>query len=474
MVSLMTWRATFCPLPVAAQTRAVAKNASQSQAEIPPANSKPRAWSLNDAQSLSGVKKYVPGPIGNDRSFLLPSIQFSSYADSDPYGISSGGTKVDYRGSATWSLALQKIDRKSQFKLAYAGGEIVSSRPLTGAYSSGTGKYEDFHSLTIDEEIKGARWTSSFLDEFSYLPESSFGFPGFNGLSGPGANFGAGYGPNGNPINPALIPNQSILTGSTRRLSNVAVAEIGYSITPRSSVSASEAYGLLHYVSSGFINTIYSFASVGYNHVLTRRDEAGLSYSYNDIRFGGLAGNIAGHSVQVTYGKQFTDALSLNLSAGPLVNVIRQPLGDSVTRIFFSTDDSLRYQLHRGRLHLDYIRYTSPGAGVLFGAETDQITGGLDHQVSRRFNGAVSAGYAWNKSLAGRGGVIPGSSFRSLEGGATLSRQLSRTMSLFVSYQIQRETADVSVCLDAQCGRTFLRHVASVGINWQGRAIAFR
>ncbi len=473
--SLIVWRATLCPQQARAQAQGPDENAGQYQAGSQTTNPGGRPAQQDNGPSLSSVRAYSPGSIGEGRSFLLPAIQLSSYLDTNPYGASSGtGTDFLYRGSVSGSLALQWIKRKSQFNLSYAGGEMVSSRPLTAYYGSDLGKYEDFHSMTIDEQINGKRWKADLMDQFSYLPESSFGFPGFNGLAGIGQGFGTGFSANGNLLNPALVPNQSILTGNSRRLSNVSAVEVDYSMTPRSSISVSGAYGLLHYVSSGFIDTSYYVTSIGYDHSLTRRDNLGLYYSYSDISFSGLNEDIAGHSVQIAYGRRITGKLSLKLSAGPLVDVINQPAGGSVTSVFFTTYDSLQYLLHGGDLHLDYIRYTSPGSGVFFGAETNQVSAGLDHQLGRRFTGSIDFGYAQNRALSGSGGVIPGSRFNTWQGGASLSRLLGRTMTLFVSYQFQRETANAPVCLGAQCEGAFLRHIASIGFSWKGRAIALR
>ncbi len=468
--SLIVGRATYCAQQGGAQTQGPDDNAGQYKAGSQTTNPAQRPAQQDNGPSLSSVRAYSPGSVGEERSFLLPAIQISSYLDTNPNGASDGtGTDILYRGSVSGSLALQRINRRSQFNLSYAGGEIMSSRPLTTYYGNNLGKFESFHSLTIDEQINGKRWKTDLMDQFSYLPESSFGFPGFNGLPGFAQGFGTGF---NNVLNPSLVPNQSILTGNSRPISNVSAVEVDYSITPRSSISASGAYGLLHYFTSGFIDSNYYMTSIGYDRSLTPRDNMGLYYTYSDINFNGLYEDIAGHSVQIAYGRRITGKLALKLSGGPLVSVINQPTGGSVTNIFFSTFDSLQYLLHRGDIHLDYVRYISPGSGVLYGAETDQVTGGIGHQLGRRFKGSMDFGYAQNRALSGSGGVIPGSKFNTWQGGASLSRLLGRTMSFFVSYQFQRETANAPTCPGGQCEGAFLRHIASIGFSWRGRPIA--
>jgi len=317
--------------------------------------------------SLSGIRAYTPGHAGEERSFLLPSLQITGNWDSNPF-YQPGGSSELYVGTGAWSLGLQRIKRRSQLRLSYAGGEIVSSRPLPSNYGTDLGKYETYQSLSFGYEYNGLRWKSILMDQFSFLPESSFGFSGFNGLPGFGAGLGIPISPSGIPLSNGLVANQSILTGYSRRISNVSAAETDYSFTPRTSLSMSGSYGILQYISSGFYDTNYYGGSIGLDHLLTRRDQLGLAYAYEYIGFAGMSQNIEIHSAQIAYGRKLTGQLSLKLSAGPMLDIINQPGGPSVTRIFASTSDSLRFLLRGGNLHLNYIRYTSPGAGFFLGS----------------------------------------------------------------------------------------------------------
>lgn len=464
------WQRAFAQNPETGAPSGPQGDASQSQADNQQQGPGQARNLQENTVSLSGIRAYTPGPTGEERSFLLPSLQITGVWDSNPY-YQPGGSKELYVGTGAWSLDLQRIKRRSQLNLSYAGGEIVSSRPLPSNFGTDLGKYETYQSLQLGYEYNGLRWKSILMDQFSFLPESSFGFSGFNGLPGFGAGLGIPISPNVTPLNNVLAPNQSILTGYSRRISNVSAAEADYSFTPRTSLSMSGSYGILQYISSGFYDTNYYGGSIGLDHLLTRRDQLGLAYDYENINFLGMGEYIETHSVQIAYGRKITGKLSLKLSAGPMLNIINQPGGPSVTSVFASTSDSLLYLLRGGDLHSNYTRSTSPGAGVFFGAETDQVTGGFSHRLSRRYFFSLDGGYAHNKSLSGVGIILNGSTFDTVQGGATLSTSLGERMSFFMSYQLQQQSTNTSVCTAGQCGRSFLRNVASVGINWHGRPI---
>ena len=473
---LILWRGMLTPKHALAQSLATDApsaqqgNTGQSQTGNQRRGSNQVSTPQENTVSLSGIRAYTPGPTGEERSFLLPSLQITGYWDSNPY-YQPGGSRELYVGTGAWSLALQRIKRRSQLNLSYAGGEIASSRPLPANFGTGLGKYETYHSLGFGYEYNGLRWKSTLMDQFSFLPESSFGFSGFSGLPGFGAGLGLPISPSGTPLSSGLVPNQSILTGYSRRISNVSAAEADYSFTPRTSLSMSGSYGILQYISSGFYDTNFYGGSIGLDHQLTRRDQLGLAYAYEHIGFAGMRQYIETHSAQIAYGRKLTGKLSLKLSAGPMLDIIDQPSGGSVTRILASTSDSLHYQLRRGNLHLGYLRYTSPGAGVFLGAETDQVTGGFSHRILRRYFFSLDGGYAQNKSLSGVGIIINGSTFNTVQGGATLSTSLGEYISFFMGYQVQQQSANTSVCTAGQCGRTFLRNIVTVGINWHGRPI---
>jgi hypothetical protein len=475
-VTLILWLGLLCPQHASAQrlgtgTPATPQgNASGSQTGNQQSSSNQARTLQESTVSLSGIRGYTPGSTGEERSFLLPSLQVTGYWDSNPYYQPGGSTEL-YVGTGAWSLALQRIKRRSQFNLSYAGGEIVSSRPLPSNFGTGMGKYQTYQSFSFGYVYNGLRWKSILMDQFSFLPESSFGFPGFTGLPGFGPGLGIPNSPSETPLSNGLVPSQSILTGYSRRISNVSAAEADYSFTPRTSLSMSGSYGILQYISSGFYDTNYYWGSIGLNHLLTRRDQLGLSYAYENIGFPGMSQNIETHLAQISYGRRITGKLSLKLSAGPMLDIISQPVGPSVTKVFASTSDSLRYLLRAGDLHLSYIRYTSPGSGVFLGAETGEVDAGVSHRLLRRFYGSLDASYAQNKSLTGEGVVINGSKFNTVGGGATLSTDLGERVSFFMSYQIQQQSSNTLACGDGQCGSSFVRNIATVGINWHGPPI---
>ena len=138
---LILWRGMLTPKHALAQSLATDApsaqqgNTGQSQTGNQRRGSNQVSTPQENTVSLSGIRAYTPGPTGEERSFLLPSLQITGYWDSNPY-YQPGGSRELYVGTGAWSLALQRIKRRSQLNLSYAGGEIASSRPLPANFGT--------------------------------------------------------------------------------------------------------------------------------------------------------------------------------------------------------------------------------------------------------------------------------------------------------------------------------------------------
>ena len=290
--------------------------------------------------------------------------------------------------------------------------------------------------------------------------------------------------------NPLLEPNQTISTGSSRRISNVAMTQVTYKAGRRSSISATAAYGTLNFLGSGFINSNNWLFLGGYHFYLSRIDTLSIAYVHSFTRFDirsralpSASGESLGRGVLLSYGRSLTGRLSLQLSGGPTFTEFAQPQGRIAKSTRLSTYDSLVYEFRTSGVNLSFVRNSTGGSGVLFGAESNVVRLGLDRQVSRSFSGNLEVGHAFNQSLgrtvqAGQSAGTTQSSrtgqrskFETWEAGVSLSRRLMENTSLFVNYHLEIQSAIIPTCFVSNCGETLLRHVGGIGINWSARPI---
>jgi hypothetical protein len=410
---------------------------------------------------LSGADVFAPstvGGAGGGHSYILPAFQLAGYAATNPGGATA---RLNGNASVLGSITLQSVRKQSQFNLDYAGGEYF--------YSSYTNR--TFHRLGVSEAVASRHWELQLSDYVSYLPESPFGFAGFGGVGSLGLGLG-GYVPSGPVLDPTLGPNQTILTGRTRQLSNIAVAQAEYHPRTRSAITLTGGYGSLHFLDAGFIDSNYWTASAGYNYALTRRDTLAASYTQTSIDLHANNANIVLRGGDLEYGRKLASRLYLKLSAGPTLSRSSFPAVGVATRWFWRTSDSLNYRLSdRGTWAVSYVRYATSGSGVLLGARSDLATFTMDRELSRTLDGSADFGYARHRSLSGQPGINGGFKFDIWQGGLNLGRRLGLRTGVYVHYSLQRQNSDRPICFENRCETAFLRHVVGIGVNWHSRPL---
>ena len=305
-------------------------------------------------------------------------------------------------------------------------------------------------------------------------PRAANGFYGFGGLTSFGSGLGSGYYSSASTLNPTLAPSQTILTGLARRISNMALTEIEYSVGERSLITATGTYGTLHFLDPGYIdNRIWSFL-IGYNHLMSRRTEIGITYVQTSFGYGALNQEQLYRSLMLAYGYQLTGKLSLQLSGGLGASQVTNPPGAAVTKSFLSTFDSLQYRSEKVNAQIIFSRYISGGSGVLAGAETDWAQLTLGRQLSRKFNGSLNFGYQHNQPLSQENILQSQTRIAYWQAGASLSYEMGRYMSFYMNYDFQRQVSNAPLCFNSNCGTVFLRHVAGMGLNFHARPIKIR
>ncbi|HEY6389199.1 MAG TPA: hypothetical protein VIX91_26255, partial [Candidatus Acidoferrum sp.] len=332
-----------------------------------------------DNQPLSGVENPTLGTPEMRHSYWLPGIEYSNSGRSkslSPLSNSGWNTTSFVSGDVSlleaWSHSLLSAN--------YSGGGFFSTDPIQGN--------GQFHQLSAAYAIDQRRWQLLFVDQFSYLPQSTFGFGGASGLAFPGI-----MGTLAVPL-PGLqntfVPSQTILTTNGPRYSNASAVQFTYVVTPRSSITLAGVYGTLHFVDSGNVNSDTEILNVGYNYALTRKDTVGIAYRFTAFHYPGEPQALGDHVGQFVYGRKITGRLALKLAGGPEVTTFRVAIGGSTQKIAASGNAALTYALARSSIALTYAHGVSGGSGVFTGSNTDQANATWTRQLTRVWNGTVN------------------------------------------------------------------------------------
>lgn len=419
---------------------------------------------------LSGAMEFRPGSAREAHSYLVPSLHYTGYADTNSAGLGVPAT-VDTRSVVVGDLALQRVWSHAQLTLDYAGGGFLYGRRYGGNSTAPLPVNGTMHRASIFQTFSGRHWEVLFGDEGFYLPESPFGFSGFGGVENLQSRLGETLGGGGRELSPLFTPNQTILTGRSRRVSNSSVVELQYNPGARSAITATATYGVLSYLDQGFFDSSYVSVLTGYNHAITRRDSVSLTYAHYWLRFKGTDREVLNRGLVLGYGRRITGRLALQLSAGSLVNMVSKPLGGSTTHAFWSTSDSLVYNFNHGTVTAYFSRYLTGGSGVLPGAESDLAQLSASRLFRQKYQVSINAGHAFNQSLTQDRVAGQRFKFETWQGGFNLSRRFGRNTDIYVNYYFQRQISNNPFCFGSDCATVVRRHVGGIGIDWHTQPI---
>ena len=398
----------------------------------------------------------------------MPSVYFTGYANTNP-AAAPGQSRIVTSDFVVTNLALQTLERHSQMNLDFSGGGFYDNTTPSGSANNRPTRTGAFEQVVFIPTFTWRRWRLVTGDSGSYLPESANGFYGFDGSTSFAGGVGSGSYSSGPSLNPTAGPAQTILTGQANRISNVVFGEVDYAVGPRTLVTATVSYGTLHFLSGGYIdNQIWSFSG-GYNRRINRRSGFGISYSQTSFHYGGVSQQQVYRGLNLSYGYRLTSRLAAEVSVGAGDSEVTTPPAAGVSKLFLGTYDSLMFQT--GRIHAQafFSRFLSGGSGVLAGAESEWLGLQFGRQMFRRVDASFHGDYQHNQPLAQA--IVEQSQIRTVywEGGPNLSYELSRTMSLYVNYQYEREKSSSALCFNTNCGVLVLRQVAGIGINFHAQ-----
>lgn len=412
-----------------------------------------------DTHALSGAETYGVGGVG--RSYFIPSAQIAEYADTNA-AYSGSGINFQPTTSLGGQLIYNLIRSRQKLSVQYSGGGVFYDR---GGFSNYT-----YQQMGVSEKIDWRRTSLVLSDYFSYLPDSGYGAGGFGSFfsGGPSSLFGVGGIPFG--LNPGFLSSQSIFTTFARRFDNSSIGEIDYQLSPRSSVTATGGYDILHYFDSSLFNSHTYIFRGGYNYQATARDTLSFFYNGSLFRYNQFGiDNFQVHGGQAGYGRRITGRLGLQLTGGP--QVIIPVVGKNLYS--WTLTSSLRYSWQRSDVGISFNHYASNGGGVYFGAYASEFRLDGNHRLSRAWTVNGSAAYARNTPIPfaaisiPAGGLTP---YDSVYAGLSVSHPIGRYISSFANYNFQWQSQGFCSA-GFICGPSFTRHVFGVGINWNFRPI---
>lgn len=429
---------------------------------------------------LSGFDTPTFEPGFGARSYLAPKAQVSESVSSNPAAAINNAGAVKDITRLLGSMDLQKLWKVHPLDVSYIGGAAWFH-----GNQANNGWFQ-MHSMDATQRILWRTGQLAIRDNFSYMPQGSFGFGSFGGAGG-----FSGLGGLGGGLGPGVTPSVGT-NGNSPRIDNMGIMDITQSFSPRSSVVLAGGYGLLHFLNSppGFINAEQVMGQAGYNYLLTKRDQIAVSYAFQELHFPRAgAGSVNVNLWQVYYAHRINGKLDFNVGGGPqwihangttigIVSINPLQLGlvpIHNSRISGAGHVGLTYyRSSRTNMALTYSHYTTPGSGFFAGANSDVVRYTLNHRLTRHWGASLDSGYSRNsRILASSGSATQSGNTRKYGywyAGGSMHRQLTRTLQGFMSYQYDQFKFGSG--FSGPGGKSgYDRHVGMIGLDWTPRPI---
>ena len=418
---------------------------------------------LPDSRPLTGVQSGTLGSPELRHSYWVPGFEYGNFirSSSAQNPAVSGWNSTSYVGG---DLDLLQAWRHALLNLSYSGGGFMSTDD-----SVGNGHY---HQVGLVQQFNWQRWQLSFIDQFAFLPETQFGFAAGSNLSIPGIGGTLGAPPTG--LQSTYLPSQSIYSALGPRYSDAFVTEIGYRVSPRTSLTLAGSYGFLSFTEPGNIDTKDAIFSVGYDYAISRYDALGVLYRFSAYHFAGEPQAIGDHTVQLAYGRKITGRIALQLFGGPDIAQFRIPIGASTQRISGAGAANLIYTpAERTNLWAGYAHSVNGGSGVFTGAVSDQIQGGLNHQLTRLWHGGVHFGYSRNSTIL-QSSSVNSPHYSTWFTGGNLERSLGQHATFSLAYTAYLESSNQNISSVGSPYTSYTQHQITAEFRWHTRPFVIR
>lgn len=407
-----------------------------------------------DHGPVSGVQAGTLGTSELRHSYWVTGLQYGNTAQTNSVNTSqtSGWTTTNY---ASGNVSLLEAWGHAQLGANYSGGGFFSS-------DSGQGNGQ-FHQLSSAFELDERRWQMLVIEQFSYLPQTAFGFGGTTGLAVPGIT-GALAAPLPG-LQQTFVPGQSAFSATGPRYSSASATQLTYAVSRRGSLTAAVVYGFLRFIDTGNINNDTEILNVGYNYAITRKDYVGVIYRFTAYHFPGDPQALGDQVFQLMYARRITGKLALNISGGPDWTNFRVPVNGTTQTLSGGGMASLSYALNKSALRVGYSHGISNGSGVFAGSSTDEVQASWGRPISRAWIASLNMGYSRNSTIVTLK-ALSSPSYASWLAGAGLNRPLGRSARFSLGYQAQIQASNGLICNTPACQTTQVTHQIQMSVQW--------
>lgn len=428
----------------------------------PPSQAEPeQEGAATDTRPLAGARAILPSLAASDRSYVIPSFSFWEGGDSNPELI-YGHSGLSAAGVPVASLDLHLGGRQNNFDVDYGGGVFL--------FETNWANSAAFDNFQVSDSYTAKRWNFFISDRGSYLPQAALGFGGvgFAGVFNNAQSLGLG---SGSPLNSFYTPEQSLLTGYAGTLSDTAIAQFQYSLTPRTSASVVGAFGYQEYTQAGLTSSNDRFVTLSVDHQMSPTGTVSFAYSLMQIHYSGGSLALSDNMFRGGYAYRVTHRFTVSVLGGPeLTYEAIQGVFGVVRKVNWAGQASLGYVTQRGGVTLLFLHYLTPGSGVFQGADTSTATLSVNRDLSRTWTGSASVGWSGNSALS----TYSVNSALSAVGrlnyeylNLRLSHRLGRSMQVFAIYDAQHQSSGAPI--SAGTGRLLSNQIFGAGFEWHPR-----
>lgn len=329
------------------------------------------------------------------------------------------------------------------FSVTYSGGYIIGISGL----EEGTGVFQH---LLISQGYVSRHWTVGLSDDFGLHPASAT--TGFSGIPGVG----------GIPGQPAP-GNEPVLSLSTRRLTNTAIANFSRKLTHDISFSADGDFESLRYPDGRGLDVNEVGGSPQINWRLNARSSASAQYNFSRFNYLGSPFTMETQSIEPGYMRVWNRWFKTSFSGGPeWVRSNNDQIVPPSTGI--AATAQVTYTVRSMSVSLNYLRAVSAGLGL--GTEIGVRRDEAFVEFSRAFGKKLSIG-ATGTYMRSQGLVQTGVT-NGKYGGVHVTKRLGENVTLSASYSVIQQTSSLTLPKGALQG---LSQVVGFNIAYHPRAM---
>jgi hypothetical protein len=437
--------------------------------------------STTDADAASNSEQTPTWQI--DDSSGGPPEAPSSFFMADILGIQEAATSTGLTTASGWGaysralggLHFLKVKRRFETAVDYRAGEFFQDTYLSA--------HKQIQELNATQLLLWKKGELSLADSMSNYVGGSFGSPWFGGASVYDLNAGStGAGIPSVPGSSDLFGVMSFGgVGQGEHFTNISQAEVSQFVSPRSILSAAVGYGITNYFDrqQDFINSSQISGLIDYSYELSPKSEIGLVYAYRTFIFPKNNGSVVTNLAELTYVRQVSRRLSLQMGVGPELERIRQVTTDlfgkpvDIVNHTRATDvaafGALSYRFRTANLGMSYSRGVTSGSGFYAGAQTNVGMLSLSWPLFRTWNVNSSAGYSQLTEVGRSLTSTLGQSYQFWFAGIGVGRKLSQHWSVFAGYQYSNESFANTICVASGICDHVAINSGVIGFRWHTR-----